>query len=196
MVAAESETKWLPMWVKAPSMLVDELRGQCCVCWEFVKPRGRNSGQSCAVASRPEGVKSRGFHTISSKKFVRCSVFAREMSQVCGDQKLGCGVKWDALHCRIVSESEFGGLGTHVDCPSSLHVCCHVSSCHHLCREEAPCLSAVQIETTRTFASRTRHVTARLAVPHVLPVRYHLLSALLRDCTCPLPPTTPMNQTV
>jgi hypothetical protein len=43
-------------------------------------------------------------------------VCARDVAGVCGDQKLGCGVKWDALHCRIVGESEFGGLGTHVDC--------------------------------------------------------------------------------
>jgi hypothetical protein len=48
-------------------------------------------------------------------------VCARDVAGVCGDQKLGCGVKWDALHCRIVGESEFGGLGTHVDC-SITHV--------------------------------------------------------------------------
>jgi hypothetical protein len=46
-------------------------------------------------------------------------VCARDVAGVCGDQKLGCGVKWDALHCRIVGESEFGGLGTHVDCSMS-----------------------------------------------------------------------------
>jgi hypothetical protein len=85
-------------------------------------------------------VKSREFQTISSRKFVRCSAFAREMSQVCGDQKLGCGVKWDALHCRIVGESEFGGLGTHVDC---LLYCCVSVTTHGLVitnrRKEAPC---------------------------------------------------------
>lgn len=78
---------------------------------EFVKPRGRNSGRSCAVASRAGGVKRRQVHTISRRKFVRCSAFAREELQVCGDQRQCRCVKWDALHCRIVGESEFGGLG-------------------------------------------------------------------------------------